>query len=351
MIDIPLVRPLCARWLVVVYPTVQHEDHSRIKGRLLIRHYRWKVAVEQQLHQLQAAVSEILRNSSLPSFEQYGLKTHGLPLNELQPSLDEVLSKSSNISRDTDVRVQFASPTSAGHASPKRLSMPGMAMTRENSQEPDREEPEDTTLVSAPMASLFEVTKLRNLRSYSENKRHDRSPGTTLQNDFISRGLVSQAQAEELFRIFSGPLNQYLWGGIALIHDSLDAVRKSSSLLLAAILAVTALHVPGNERVFDIAYSEFLAHVSGSMFDRYHSLDDVRALAIGAFWLSDVSWKLSGHAVRIATELQLHLSFAKAIEGHQDHVEKGRLWAFLYVCDHHFSIAYGRYVISVFKNY
>ncbi|KAJ9636379.1 hypothetical protein H2201_003545 [Coniosporium apollinis] len=217
-----------------------------------------------------------------------------------------------------------------------------MAMTRENSQEPDREEPEDNTLVSAPMASLFEVTKLRNLRSYSENKRHDRSPGTTLQNDFISRGLVSQAQAEELFRIFSGPLNQYLWGGIALVHDSLDAVRKSSSLLLAAILAVTALHVPGNERVFDIAYSEFLTHVSGSMFDRYHSLDDVRALAIGAFWLSDVSWKLSGHAVRIATELQLHLSFAKAIEGHQDHVEKGRLWAFLYVCDHHFSIAYGR---------
>jgi len=42
------------------------------------------------------------------------------------------------------------------------------------------------------------------------------------------------------------------------------------------------------------------------MLDRYHALDDVRVCAIGAFWLSDVSWKLSGHAIRIATELNLH---------------------------------------------
>lgn len=57
-----------------------------------------------------------------------------------------------------------------------------------------------------------------------------------------------------------------------------------------------------------------------------------------------VSWKLSGHAIRIATELNLHQSFCKALEGEGDreHFLRARLWYMLYVCDHHFSIAYGR---------
>lgn len=52
--------------------------------------------------------------------------------------------------------------------------------------------------------------------------------------------------------------------------------------------------------------------------------------------------KLSGHAVRIATELNLHQSYARAMRGVQEQTEGARLWYFLYVCDHHFSIAYGR---------
>lgn len=78
------------------------------------------------------------------------------------------------------------------------------------------------------------------------------------------------------------------------------------------------------------------------MFSRYHSIDDVRGLCIAAFWLSDVSWKLSGHAIRIATELNIHQSFTKALEGDREHFLRARLWYMLYVCDHHFSIAYGR---------
>jgi hypothetical protein len=55
-----------------------------------------------------------------------------------------------------------------------------------------------------------------------------------------------------------------------------------------------------------------------------------------------VSWKLSGHAIRIATELNIHHSFFKALEGDSEHFLRARLWYMLYVCDHHFSIAYGR---------
>lgn len=100
---------------------------------------------------------------------------------------------------------------------------------------------------------------------------------------------MTEGEAKELFVIFSQSLNHYLWGGIALVHEDLNAVRNSSTLLLTAILAVTALHVPGKTKTFDICYSEFLTRVCDSMLDRYHNLDTVRGLCIGAFWLSDVS--------------------------------------------------------------
>ncbi|KAF2094996.1 hypothetical protein NA57DRAFT_9996, partial [Rhizodiscina lignyota] len=243
------------------------------------------------------------------------------------------------------IKLQSPQTSPSNNSDSRRMTQQAlaMAMTRENSQEPHGTEPEadNAPLVAAPMTSLFEVTKLRNLRSNLNGHTHGPDQAT-LQEDFISQGKVSVEEAEWLFRTFSGKLAAYLWGGIPLVHQTLTATRASSPLLTASILAVSALHVPGKEDVFDVCYAEFLHIVSSSMFDRYHSLDDVRGLCIGAFWLSDVSWKLSGHAVRIATELNLHQSFSKALRGDEDQVEKARLWYLLYVCDHHFSIAYGR---------
>jgi hypothetical protein len=42
-----------------------------------------------------------------------------------------------------------------------------------------------------------------------------------------------------------------------------------------------------------------------------------------------VSWKLSGHAIRIATELDIHHSFYKALEGDPEHFLRARLWYML----------------------
>lgn len=67
------------------------------------------------------------------------------------------------------------------------------------------------------------------------------------------------------------------------------AVRHSSSLLLVAILTVSALHVPAMEEVFDVCYAEFVELICDSMLDRYHTLDGIRGLTIGEFWLGDLS--------------------------------------------------------------
>ena len=134
-------------------------------------------------------------------------------------------------------------------------------------------------------------------------------------------------------------------------HDdtTLDEVRNSSTLLLTAVLLVTSLHIPSKAKLYNICYKTFLDLVAASMFDRSYNLDDIRALCIGAFWLPDLSWKLSGHCVRMATEMNLHQAFYRALylpnlsqEDRKDAYEKARLWYLLYVLDHHFSIAYGR---------
>ncbi|KIW09633.1 hypothetical protein, variant 2 [Verruconis gallopava] len=251
------------------------------------------------------------------------------------PSLDSLTPRSQSIAPTSPSRaVTEHSPSPRPRARPRTISM-----ARASSPESFSFDEIEADSFSAPMTSLFEVTKLKSLRVRDSIGAQSDS---ALTNDFISLGRISLQDAEELFNHFTVSLNQYLWGGIALVHNDLTSTRKSSSLLSAAIIAVTALHIRGKEEIFDAAYTEFLSLVSESMFERRHSLDDIRAFCIGAFWLSDVSWKLSGHAVRIATELNLHQSFSKAIRGQAEHVERARLWYLLYVCDHHFSIAYGR---------
>lgn len=202
------------------------------------------------------------------------------------------------------------------------------------------EDNEVSSLVTAPMGSLYEVTQLGELRGNS--LAHQFVSDRALVTDFISRGVVQLQEAEELFSNFNQVLNRYLWDGVVLVHKDLTSVRMSSSLLAAAILTVTALHMPDKEQTFDKCYKEFSRLASESMLCHHHTLDDLRALCIGAFWLADLSWKLSGYAVRIATELNLHQCYRKAIRGSPEHREQARLWYVLYTLEHHYSIAYGR---------
>lgn len=223
--------------------------------------------------QLQAAVTEILNVLNLPSLTSFGPEASPLKQNSGAPqrSVHFGSNSSSHIEQRT---------------SPLEILDPGprtMAMTRENSNEPETSQ--EGTLVGAPMGMLYEVTKLRHLR----NPRANDSARSPMETDIISRGDVDIRDALELFDIFSRSLNHYLWGGIGLVHSDLDSVRKSSSLLFAAILCVTALHIPGKTALFDCCYSEFTSLVSHSMLDRSHSFDTVRGLCIGAFWISDLS--------------------------------------------------------------
>lgn len=57
------------------------------------------------------------------------------------------------------------------------------------------------------------------------------------------------------------------------------------------------------------------------------------------FDLVNANWQ---SAVRIATGLQLHQTMHKALQGDRQSYLQSRLYFLVYICDHQFSIAYGR---------
>lgn len=159
--------------------------------------------------------------------------------------------------------------------------------------------------------------------------------------DFITRGVISPEKAQEYFDKYKNRLDHFPYR-ILGDHDSvtLESIRSTSPLLAAAVCTVGALHSASDD--FDLCYREFISISATQSFSRANTVDDVRALCIGAFWLSDISWTLVGTAVRIATELQLHKSIVKALQGDRQHYLRSRLYYLVYACDHHFSVAFGR---------
>ncbi|OKL62322.1 hypothetical protein UA08_02517 [Talaromyces atroroseus] len=209
----------------------------------------------------------------------------------------------------------------------------------------------DETLAHVPIESLYELTRLRSLRGETVEERpadHD---------DFISRGLVSVDEAEKLFQFYHTQLDPYIYG-LASKYKSLESLRRSSPLLTACICTVAASHQPGNSGVvYEICNQEFRRLVSMSMFERRISLDYLRALVIGSYWLSDVSWTLAGLAVRRASDINLHKFYYRIMDSTHGFAETPkswdsadpeasidpvRLWYLLYICDQHLSILYTR---------
>jgi hypothetical protein len=159
------------------------------------------------------------------------------------------------------------------------------------------------------------------------------------EQDIITKGILTVEQAQSYLDVYQNRLDHFLY---RIIGDrrTLAQVRAGSPVLLASICAVGALHVASPH--FEKCYQEFVMIAAAQTFFRRNTVDDIRGLCIGAFWLSGISWNCIGAAVRIATEIQLHRSIFKALAGDRNHYLRARLYYLVWVCDHHFSIAYGR---------
>jgi hypothetical protein len=127
--------------------------------------------------------------------------------------------------------------------------------------------------------------------------------------DIVSRGTITFENAEKYFHTYRDRLDHFPYRILGNhSKSSLEVVRKASPLLALAVCTVGALHLASDD--FKPCYREFVSTSVARGFSKGCNIDDVRALCIGAFWLSDLSWTLVSAAVRIATELQFHKSMS-----------------------------------------
>ncbi|KAK1499074.1 hypothetical protein CPAR01_02111 [Colletotrichum paranaense] len=198
--------------------------------------------------------------------------------------------------------------------------------------------PEDENLPHVPIHSLYALTKLRALRSPDAPEGHS-SPA---QDDFIARGALRLDDAERLFRLYRDRLDAFMYG-VGCKYQQLDELRRKSPILAAATLTVAALHDPQANSLYGICSSEFRRLTERSMFDRRVNRDYLRAMCVASYWLSDMSWMLSGYAIRRAAECNLHNSYTRAIQEKSEEAADGaRLWYILNICDQHLATLYGR---------
>jgi hypothetical protein len=288
------------------------------------------------------------------------------------------------MSEDTKWKTSVIKDISSMHSSLQHvlqsLSLPGLSAPQTIAQEPaiiydqyheheqddldDEEEPlYDTSprlspisenVTQIPIDSLYQITGLKSLRpqetATDEQKRICKQLRDT---DFISRGLMGLRDADQLASYYIRHLDPYFYHMTAQ-YQSLDAFRRRSPTLTAAILTVAALHdVSARPELYQLCSREFKRLVSNAMFERRIDIEYLRALVVGSFWLGDIGWTLSGYAIRRASEFHLKTCYHRIAESvkHpakysrnelEDARDGLRLLYLLYMCDHHLSILYGR---------
>lgn len=204
-----------------------------------------------------------------------------------------------------------------------------------------------------PMNSLMEATKLNGLRSQLRTAKLRRKGGMRrMESDLISDGVISHEEAHTLLAKFQQTQARHLYSATLKPGATVESIRSSSTVLFEAVMLVASLHTPGKERLHEICHGRVMALASVIMFDRWHTLDDILGLCIVAMWQPDLSWKVSGLGMRIATELNLQHALYEAFSvpisdeqseiGQQEALEKARLWYMLYLLDHQSGVAYGR---------
>lgn len=148
--------------------------------------------------------------------------------------------------------------------------------------------PKGDALPHAPIESLYQLTRLRALRSDDPTEERKPTPDFAANhpvNDFISRGIVNVEDAERLFSFFLNRIDHFMYRIGSHKYRDLDSLRRGSTVLTVTICTVAALHDPHSNHLYKACSREFRRLMSASMFDRRIDRDRMRALCVASYWL------------------------------------------------------------------
>lgn len=163
--------------------------------------------------------------------------------------------------------------------------------------------------VGAPIDNYLTEAQQESVPDSNSLSRPRARRKTAERADLVTKGLISQLDADSLVQRYLTHLDRFLYG-IASHYTDTNHVRRASPTLLAAICATVAFQDVKQREIFEVCNREYRSLISASTFES-RNIEYIRALCIGSFWLPDASRILCSEAIRRAADCRLHLSFHK----------------------------------------
>ncbi|KAI0756803.1 hypothetical protein C8Q80DRAFT_1092987 [Daedaleopsis nitida] len=206
----------------------------------------------------------------------------------------------------------------------------------------------------APSRARTSSPEPRQSRPAKRRKVYHPPPRSTTFPDVVTKKILSEAEARELFRIFYHGCSTFLPVFDATV-DSFDALHERSPFAVDCICMVAAKVRDGGGNPSDVflkCSDEVQAISCATLFSPVTRQEAVQAMVLVSGW-SDNGWLSGGHAVRMAMELSMHKAWpellkrmkaGKATTSSKDRqlVVSSRTWFCLYLFEHQMSYGTGR---------
>ncbi|PPQ63001.1 hypothetical protein CVT24_006107 [Panaeolus cyanescens] len=190
-------------------------------------------------------------------------------------------------------------------------------------------------------------------RSSRPLKKRRVQPAPPAFPDVVKKGIVTQDQAQQLFKIFYDGCSTFL-PVFDSATDTYESLRERSPFAVDTICMVGARVRDGGGKPSEM-YLRCLEQVqaisSASLFAPVLRYEAVQSMILVSGW-SDNGWLSGGHAVRMAMELSMHKAWPKLYKRicnnktdiHEDRnlVVASRTWFCLYLFEHQLSYGTGR---------
>ncbi|KZT30720.1 hypothetical protein NEOLEDRAFT_1126328 [Neolentinus lepideus HHB14362 ss-1] len=191
-------------------------------------------------------------------------------------------------------------------------------------------------------------------RPTKRRKTHHRAQRATTFPDVVTKQIITEAEARELFRIFYHGCSTFL-PVFDVSVDTYDSLHDRSPFAVNCICMVAALVRDGGgapSEIFLKCQEEVHLISQATLFLPVTRQEPVRAMILVSGW-SDNGWLSGGHAVRMAMELSMHKAWPKLLRrmqankagtGPEDRelVICARTWFCLYLFEHQMSYGTGR---------
>ncbi|PGH18207.1 hypothetical protein AJ79_00545 [Helicocarpus griseus UAMH5409] len=205
------------------------------------------------------------------------------------------------------------------------------------------------TLASAPIKSLYEVTKPGDAQAHEGSEV--RFSGLVIEPDFISRGVITLAEADQLAKSYLGRLDHFFYGLVQQKYGNISEIRKTSTLLAVTLCTIASLHDPLGSEVYEKLSRELRNVASSLMFRHRLGLEDIKALCMGSYWLGDMTWILSALVARKAIAMHYHTSHLNQPTTGKEGFYQSQMWLLIYLANEQISLLRGAPPASVDRDF